>query len=61
MTGKMLVIWKNSFSELNLTIAQDSSIIFSIIQKTRQIKFGKLHKKLPTVKFNSMSNFLLIW
>jgi len=58
---KNVVIWKiNSFSELNLTIAQDPSIIFSFIQKTWQIKFGELHKKLLTAKFNSMSNFLLI-
>jgi len=58
---KMLAIWKiNSFSELNLTITHDPSIIFSIIQKTWRIKFGELHKKSPTAKFNSMSNFLLI-
>jgi len=58
---KMFVIWKiNSSSKLNLTIAQDPSIIFSIIQKTWQIKFGKLYKKLSTTKFNFMSNFLLI-
>jgi len=42
-------------------IAQDPSIIFSIIQKTLRIKFGELHKKSPTAKFNSMSNFLLTW
>jgi len=52
---------ENKFIQwINLTIAQDHSIIFSIIQKTWRIKFGELHKKLPTAKFNFMSNFLLI-
>ena len=49
------------FGEINLAIQGSHCIV-----KHQRIcnwwnKFGDLHKKLSTTKFNSMPNFLLIW
>ena len=51
---------KHHFGEINLAIQRSHCITKHQPICNWQNKFGDLHKKSPTAKFNSLPNFLLI-